>query len=554
MNPDAVSSAHMETAQEKIYRRRWLTMVTLVAGLIIVIIDNTILNVALPSISRQLGASQAQLTGAILSYAVVFGSLQFTAGVMGDRWGRKAIFMSGLVLFGISSLAASQAANPNQLVVLRAAMAVGAAMITPQTLSILTNVFPPAERGRAIAIWAGCTGASLALGPVVGGLLLDHFWWGSIFFINVPIVVGTFIAAWFLVPESKNENAGKFDPAGIVLSVVGLGAVIFGLVYGGEKRDWSSVLSTGLIVFGVAILVLFVLVESKVSSPSFDVRFFKNPRFSAASVATAFGFFALFGISFFLTFYFQFVKGLSPLQAGLSVLPVGLAQVIFAPRAPKLVAKIGPKFTIALGLGVLALSLFLYVFISVGDPVWHVYVLGFMTGAGLANVVAPSTESVMSSLPPENAGAGAAVNNTTRQVSGALGIAVFGTILQVMYARSIQPSLEVLPESVRDQASRSIGDTYVVFQTLGKTDPSAAKQASDTFLCGVDQACAVGQAYLTGVHVTAVVAALFALAGMGVVLKYLPRTALAVGYKRAPVAEPDSAEEDSTSVADADVV
>jgi len=531
----------METVEERIYRRRWLTMLTLVSGLIIVIIDNTILNVALPSISHQLGASQAQLTGAILSYAVVFGSLQFTAGVLGDRWGRKRIFMIGLVLFGLASLAASQSQNPNQLVGFRALMAIGAAMITPQTLSILTNVFPPAERGQAIAIWAGCTGASLALGPIVGGLLLDYFWWGSIFFINVPIVIGTFIAAWFLVPESKNPNAGKIDPAGIALSVVGLGSLIFGLVYGGEKRDWSSVLSTGLIVFGIAVLALFILVESKIGSPSFDVRFFKNPRFSAASIAAGFGFFALFGISFFLTFYFQFAKGLTPLQAGLSILPVGIAQVIFAPRAPKLVARIGPKFTIALGLTVLAMSLFGYLFISLDDPVWHVYVLGFFTGAGLANVVAPSTESVMSSLPPENAGAGAAVNNTTRQVSGALGIAVFGTILQVMYARAIQPSLVFLPESVRDQASRSIGDTYVVLRGLAETDPAAAQKAGQEFLCEAGQACAAGQAYLTGVHVTAVIAAIFALAGAAVVLRYLPRKGMAVSYKRsAPDSEPSA--------------
>jgi MFS family permease len=167
----------METVEERIYRRRWLTMLTLVSGLIVVIIDNTILNVALPSISQQLGASQAQLTGAILSYAVVFGSLQFTAGVLGDRWGRKRIFMIGLVLFGLASLAASQSQTPNQLVGFRALMAIGAAMITPQTLSILTNVFPPAERGRAIAIWAGCTGASLALGPIVGGFLVVDLWW-----------------------------------------------------------------------------------------------------------------------------------------------------------------------------------------------------------------------------------------------------------------------------------------------------------------------------------------------------------------------------------------
>jgi DHA2 family multidrug resistance protein-like MFS transporter len=534
-------------------RRRWLIMVTLVSSLIVVILDNTILNVALPSISRQLHASQAQLTGAILSYAVVFGSLQFSAGVLGDRWGRKRILMIGLVLFGLSSLAASRAGDPNQLIVLRAIMAIGAAMVTPQTLSILTNVFPPEERAKAIAIWAAFTGASLAIGPVVGGILLDHFWWGSIFFINVPIVIGAFIASWVLVPESKNPNPAALDPIGILMSIVGLGSLIFGLIYGGQERDWSSFYSTGLIIFGIAVLLGFVWYEAHTTHPAFDVRFFKNPRFSAASIATAMAFFALFGVTFFLTFYFQFVKGLTPLQAGLSVLPVGIAQIIFSPRVPRVVKRFGPKFTIAGGLTVLAISLGGYAFITLSDPVWHVYILGFLTGTGMAHVIAPSTESVMSSLPPENAGAGSAVNNTTRQVSGAFGIAIFGTILQLIYAREIQSSLNVLPAPVQDQASRSIGDTYVVVGQLAQTNPKAFSSAIATFGCDPGQACASGQAFLAGVHVTSVIAAVFAMLGAAVVLKYLPRRGMAVAYTRAsvPGASVPPVAEDGVNGADA---
>lgn len=530
-------------------RRRWLIMVTLVSSLTVVILDNTILNVALPSISRELNASQAELTGAILSYAVVFGSLQFSAGVLGDRWGRKRILLIGLVLFGLASLAASRAQDPTQLIALRAIMAIGASMVTPQTLSILTNVFPPEERGKAIAIWAAFTGASLALGPIVGGLLLDNFWWGSIFFINVPIVIGAFIAAFFLVPESQNPNPGRIDPLGILLSVVGLGSLIYGLIYGGQERDWSSIYSTGLILFGIATLVLFVWFEAHSSSPAFDVRFFKNPRFSAASIATAFAFFALFGITFFLTFYFQFVKGLSPLQAGLCVLPVGIAQVIFAPRVPRVVARFGPKFTVAGGLAMLSISLVGYVFISPTDPVWNSLVLAFLTGVGMAHIVAPSTESVMSSLPPENAGAGSAVNNTTRQVSGALGIAVFGTILQLVYAREIQSALAVLPDPLRDEASRSIGDTFIVVGQLGATDPATAARAGDAFFCEAGQACASGFAFMSGVHVTAVIAGVFALLGMAVVLKWLPRRGMAVAYTRSPGAGAPAASATATTSA-----
>jgi EmrB/QacA subfamily drug resistance transporter len=503
--------------------QRWLILLTLVSSLAVVILDNTILNVALPSISRELEASQAQLTGAILSYAVVFGSLQFTAGVLGDRWGRRRILMIGLFLFGLASLAASFARNPTELIVLRGAMAIGAALVAPQTLSILTNVFPPNERARAIGIWTGITGASLAIGPIIGGVLLEHFWWGSIFFVNVPIVAVALVAVTVIVPETRNPRPGRLDPLGLVLSMVGLGSLLYGLVYGGQSQDWSSLWSTGLIILGIAVIGLFVLVEARSDHPSFDVRFFKNPRFSAASAAASFAFFALFGVTFFLTFYFQFVKDFSPMQAGLAVLPVGVAQVLFAPRSPKVVRAIGPKYTVAMGLTLLAISLGGYLFISASDPPWQVFVLSFLTGTAMAHIVAPSTESVMSSLPLANAGAGSAVNNTVRQMSGALGIAVFGTVLQIVYGRRIEPSLEVLPEPVQDEASRSIGDTFIVIERLSATDPAAAQAASSALECGPGQACASGDAFMSAMHVTSVMAAIVALIGVLVVLRFLPR-------------------------------
>jgi EmrB/QacA subfamily drug resistance transporter len=511
-------------------RQRWLILLTLVSALAVVILDNTILNVALPSISRELGAGQSDLTAAILSYAVVFGSLQFSAGVLGDRWGRRRILVIGLALFGIASLAASFATDPTQLIVYRGLMAVGAAMVPPQTLSILTNVFPPEERGRAIGIWTAITGASLAVGPILGGLLLEHFWWGSIFFINVPIAIVVIIAAFLLVPETQNPSPGRLDPIGILLSIVGLGALLFGLVYGGEQRDWTSFWSTGLVITGIVVLGLFVLYEARCDHPSFDVRFFRNPRFSAASAATSFAFFALFGVTFFLTFYYQFVKGFTPIQAGLSVLPVGIAQVLFAPRAPKVVERIGPKYTVAMGLTILAASLGGYLFVDAGDPVAYVWFLAFLTGTGMAHIVAPATEQVMSTLPPEVAGGGSAVNNTVRQMSGALGIAVFGTILQLVYADRIADSLDVLPPGARDQAGRSIGDTVVAVDSLQRTDPAAAQRAADALECAAGQACAAGDAFLAGVHATAVLAAIASLIGVAVVLRWLPSRSLPKGY------------------------
>jgi EmrB/QacA subfamily drug resistance transporter len=457
---------------------------------------------------------------------VVLGSLQFSAGVLGDRWGRRRVLLIGLSLFGMASLAASFAADPNQLIAFRGLKAVGAAMVLPQTLSILTNVFPPEERPRAIGVWTGFTGASLALGPILGGLLLEHFWWGSIFFINVPIVAVTIVAVIALVPETRNPSPARLDPLGIVLSIIGLGALLFGLVTGGQTRDWTSVWSLGVMILGLIVLGLFVVSQARSDHPSFDVRFFRNPRFSAATTAGCLAFFALFGTTFFLTFYYQFVKDMSPLQAGLAVLPVGIAQVVFAPRSPAVVARFGPKFTVAFGLTLLAVSFGGYLLIDTGDPVWQVLVLAFLTGVAMAHIVAPATESVMSTLPPATAGAGAAVNNTVRQTSGALGIAVFGTVLQVVYARQIQPSLDALPAAVRDQAGRSIGDTVVAVDRLTATDPGAGQAASDALGCGTGQACAVGDAFMAGVHVTAIIAACVALVGVAVVLRWLPRRSL----------------------------
>lgn len=520
------------TSPDTIYRRRWVILTSLVVSLLVVVLDNTILNVALPSISRELDASQAQLTGAILSYAVVFGSLQFAAGVLGDRYGRRRILMIGLVVFGVFSLLASRASDPNQLIVFRGLMAIGAAMVPPQTLSIITNVFPPAERAKAIGVWAGFTGAALAIGPVLGGFLLENYWWGSIFFVNVPVVIVGLALAFFVVPESKNPLPGQLDPGGIVLSALGLGALVFGLVYGGQYSDWGSFWSLGMIVIGIVLLVCFVLYELRIDHPSFDVRFFKNPRFSAAAGASALAFFAMFGIMFFITFYLQFVRGFSPLNAGLFVLPLALAQIVFAPRAPKVVARIGPKYTVAMGLLLLAFSLYGYLLVDVDTPYAVVVALLIMTGTGMAHIVAPSTESVMSTLPREVAGAGSAVNNVTRQVSGALGVAVFGTVLQVVYSNQIVSALSALPAALGDTAKASIGDTFVALGQLAARDPEAAARASERLACGAGQACLSGEAFVAGVHATALLAGTVALLGVLVALKWIPRHSLADGGGR----------------------
>jgi MFS transporter, DHA2 family, multidrug resistance protein len=538
-----------------VQRRRWLILGIVVICLLVVVLDTTILNVALPSISRELGASQGQLTGAILSYSVVFSSLLITGGLLGDRYGRQKVLIAGLIIFGIFSALCAKASTPNELIVLRGFMGIGAAMVPPQTLSIVSATFKPSERGRAIGIWAGATGVAIALGPITGGFLLDHFWWGSIFLVNVPfVIVGVVMVALF-VPDSKAPDTRRIDPIGVVLSIVGLGTFVFGIIYAGDYREWTSFWSLGMMLIGVVTIVGFVLYEKHSDHPSFDVRVFESPRFSAASVAMAMAFLALFGVTFFLTFYYQFVRGLSPFQAGLMVLPVAIGQLIFAPQSPKVVAKIGPKFTIGGALVIVAIAFVGYLFIAINTPLWFFVVVLTLTGFGLANIIAPGTESVVSSLPPRMIGVGSGVNNTTRQIGGAFGIAVLGTVLELGYSSAIQPSLSVLPADLQTKASRSIGDTYDAMSQYAQTNPVKGAQAFVQLGCHAPKPgqqgyslyqaavaggrqvtfrCDTGTALIHGIHFAAIGSIAAALIGAVVCFIYLPRRADAKAYETGP--------------------
>ncbi|MGH8866660.1 MAG: MFS transporter, partial [Actinomycetes bacterium] len=491
-----------------VHDRRWLILGVLVLSLLVVVLDNTILNVALKTIEVQLGASQSELEWAINSYTLVFAGMLFTYGVLGDRYGRRRMLMIGLTVFGLASALSAWAQDPEQLIAARALMGIGGAAVLPSTLSIITNVFEPGERGKAIGVWAGFSGLAIAIGPITGGALLEHFWWGSVFLINVPLVVAGLVAVRLLVPESRNPNPGRVDPLGVVLSIVGLVVLVYGIIEGGQHGDWTQPVVVGPLAAGIVLLTIFVLVERRSDHPSLDVTLFRNPRFSAACAAITLAFFALFGAMFYLTFYLQLVRGYSPFDAGLRLLPVAVAIVFFAPRSAKMVKRFGAKAVCATGMLLVTASFAGYLWIDQSSPIWAVEVLLFVQGAGMANVMAPATESIMSTLPRESAGAGSAVNNTVRQVGGALGVAILGSILSASYRTNVEPSLEVLPAGTRHAAGESLGATL-----------TAAQQAGGQALAAVGPAKA---AFVDAMHATAVGSALVAFAGAVVVTLWLP--------------------------------
>jgi EmrB/QacA subfamily drug resistance transporter len=484
----------------------------LVVSLLVVVLDNTVLNVALRTISdpmRGIGATQAQLEWAINAYTLAFAGLLFTAGILGDRFGRRRVLLLGLVLFGLASLASAYSQSPGQLIVARALMGLGGSAILPSTLSIISNVFDPRERGRAIGVWASAVGLGIAIGPVVGGVLLERFWWGSVFLINVPIITVGLVLVLVLVPESRNPHPGRMDPVGVLLSIVGLIALVYGIIDGGDHGFDRPVVWVS-VVAGAVLLAWFVRYERRSDHPSLDVHLFADARFSAAIAATGLVFFAAMGTLFFLSFYLQLVRGFSPLRAGLILTPFAVAQLIFAPRSATLVRRHGPRVVCAVGLVLVTVALLGYALVGTATPVWAILALTFVQGTGMANVVPPTTESVMSSLPPQRAGVGSAVSNTFRQVGGALGVAILGAILSAVYRERIGGSLSGLPGPERAAANESISGAYGV----------AASGHGGARL--ID---AANHAFVGAMHWAAFVAALVAAGGVAVVWRFLPRQA-----------------------------
>ncbi|MBB6570977.1 MFS transporter [Kribbella sandramycini] len=473
--------------------RRWWILLILCLSLLVLVVDNTVLNLAIPSLMRDLGATPADIQWVIDAYILAFAGLLLTAGSLSDRYGRRKLLLIGLVLFGAASLLATFAETPWQLIACRGLMGVGGALLMPSTLSLLFTVFPPEEQRKAMAGWSMVAMVGVVAGPTVGGVLLNHFWWGSIFLLNVPIAIGAIIGALLLIPESRGP-ARSVDPAGAVLSIIGMCAVVWAIIEIPVDGFGSPRVLGGLAV-GVLALTGFALWEKRSAHPMVPLALFKDRRFSGTSFSIVLLSFAAGGLMLALTQYLQFVLGYSPLKAGLALVPYAVAATVFNVLGATLGKKIADRTLIALGLAVMGGAFAILSQVS-GATGYGLLIVGLMVmgvGGGLAGPAAYTL--LMQAVPAEYRGVGSALNDTVQQTGGALSVAVLGSVLAAAYSANLP---DAVPESARD----SIASTLAL---------------------GPDFAAAARAAFTDAMTIAMTVGLVGALAGAVVALVVLPR-------------------------------
>jgi len=507
--------------------RPWLVLAVLCMSLFVIVADTTIVNVALPTLVRKLHASDTQLEWIVDAYNLVFAALLLAAGSLSDRFGRRGALAAGLTIFGLGSLTAAIVSSPSELIAARSVMGAGAALIFPATLGIISNVFrDPRERARAIGIWTAVSGAGVGLGPLTGGLLLAHFRWGSVFLINVPVVAAALIGGRLWVPTSRDPDAPRLDIRGLVLSITGVGALVYTLIEAPD-RGWLAPATVGGFV-GAAILIgAFVLWELRNITPMLDVRLFANPRFSAASASVTIAFFALFGFIFLITQYFQFVLGYSALEAGARLAPFAFATAGTSIAGARIAAGVGPRFVVAAGLLSMGVGFAWTATVGASTEYLVIAIQMVFLGGGLGLTTAPATASILNALPEAKAGVGSAVNDTTRQVGGTLGVAVVGSVFTSIYTDRLAHSRIAghLPADAVATAQHSLGAALQVAHALpGAAGAQLAQQAQAAFLDGLTTACLIATAAVV--------------AGAVVAARYLPSPERTVTHAPDPAAEP----------------
>jgi EmrB/QacA subfamily drug resistance transporter len=479
-------------------------LLALCSAALIINIDVTIVNVALPSLVRQLHASTTNLQWVIDAYTLVFASLILAAGSLSDRVGRKGVLLLGLAIFGVGSLAGSFGQTPSQLIAARAVMGVGAAAIFPATLSLIANIFTErTERAKAIGLWGATTGIGVATGPIVGGWLLEHFWWGSVFLFMAPVAAAIAVLVAVGVPTSKDPSAAPIDWPGLLLSAAGMATLVLGIIQA-PNWGWRSAATLTTITGGLAVLALFVQVEARTARPMLDVRLFRNPRFTAASGSITIGFFTLAGFTFLITQYFQFVKGYTPFGTGLRLLPVAASIAIASVAGTKVAVRIGNKAVVATGLAFFGAALWWISTASASTSYLTIAGQMLLGGAGLGLVTAPATEAILGAVPTEKAGVGSAVNDATRLFGAALGVAVIGSVAASLYGSRLGATLPPgLPARALGAAKSSVGGALVAAQTLrhaglGLTARGLTASAIGAFLHSLTGACRVAGSIAIG--------------------------------------------------------
>jgi EmrB/QacA subfamily drug resistance transporter len=463
------------------YQQRWKTLRVLALSLVIIGLDNTILNVALPSLQEHFDASSSTLQWMVDSYLVSFAGLLLTMGTLGDRFGRKRALQTGIAIFGLSSLAVLFVETSTQLIAVRALMGVGGALIMPATLSIITNVFPREERAKAIGIWAGTAAIGVGLGPLFGGLLLEYFDWSSVFLVNVPVALVAFLAGMRLVPDSRDPDPGRFDVPGALLSIAALVSVIYAVIEAPE-RGWLDPTILGAFGGALALGAVFVAWELRTASPMLDLSLFRNPRFGIGSLSISLAFFSLFGAIFALTQFLQFAKDYSPLEAGAAMVPLAFGLMLGATRSAKLAERFGTTRVVAgglLGLGAMLATTLLW---TSDMPYWPIGVWFFAVALSMGCVMGPATNSVMGAVPKEKAGVASAMNDVTRQLGGALGTAIIGSLVASFYSSRVADAASGLPSGPQDAVKDSIGTADAVAAQLPADQGSSlAHSAANAF-------------------------------------------------------------------------
>ncbi|MGE3619527.1 MAG: MFS transporter [Acidimicrobiia bacterium] len=469
----------------EIHRRRWKILGVLCLSLVVVMVANTSMNVALPTLSAEVGASQSDLQWLVDAYSLVFAGLLFTAGTLGDRFGRKGFLQAGMAVFGLSALAATLFADsPGQLIAIRAVMGVGGALVMPATLSILTNVFPPHERAKAVATWAGISGGGTALGPVLSGFLLEHYSWHAVFAVNVPVVAVSLVAVSLIVPRSRNPHRTPIDVVGAVLSTVGLSTIVYALIEA-PTHGWLSAETVGVLAGGLAVMAVFALWELRAPHPMLDVRLFRIPAFGVSSLTLTLVFFALMGTFFSVSLLLQLVYGYTPLGSAVRMLPVSVVLVLVAPRSARLVARFGKSNVVTAGMLLLGMGMATMATLTSSSPYVQLLVALGLSAAGMGLAMAPTTDLLMSAVPRAQAGMGSAMNDTTRELGGSLGVAVFGSLLASRYAHELAPTVQALPDAARDAATSSLAGALGVAERAGGSAGATLGQAArDAWMSG----------------------------------------------------------------------
>jgi EmrB/QacA subfamily drug resistance transporter len=483
-------------------QRRVLSV--LVFAAVLIWIDTTILGIALERIADPrtgLGATPGELQWAVGSYALLFATALFAAGALGDRYGHRTILVAGLTVFGAASIWAAWAGDATGLILARGLMGLGGAMMMPSSMAIIGATFPAERRAGAIAAWSASSGVGVALGPLLGGVLVDHFWWGSVFLVNLPVVAVALVGVLLVVPNPRLAQRRRPDPLGLVLSTGGLALLAYGLIEAGQDTDWTRWQVWAPVLGGLAVLALFTVVEWRAGQPSFDPRLFRNSRFSAGNLALAALFFGITGQMFYGNFYLQGARGMSALDTGLAFLPGAIGVAVGSGVGARLAKRFGVGPVSGGALLVVAAGFLANLTFGLHTPLLWFCTVGFVSGTAMGMAIAPTVAAVIAVLPLDRMGAGSAVNNTVRQVGSVLGIALLGTILASTYRDRIAPALADLPASARDTAAPSAEHTRAVAEQLHRPDLAAA--ADDAFM--------------TALHITASTGAAVAFAG-GVLL------------------------------------